>query len=244
MKFALRIAFGAASVVHLRNRLNSHQPPHRQIAYAYNRYDYEVTPWESDWDGLDEAEVLGQKHFIFITPFSCNKDRAAGQVSKVMQRLANLGVKPKKILCAPEDWELANLMNSRVPSAPFDISREVFLSRSLHAAPDPAQDHIMVTSDRDQMDAKLMELEDAFEMHFKRNTEEEEDEYEVVMASPSVIGYFVCKLMQLPPNAWGRFRMREASLTWLTARKNGEVELHYMDDTGHLNRDHVNYALV
>lgn len=238
------IAIGAAAAAQFRNRLSCQQLPRRKMAYAYNRYDYEVTPWQSEWDGLNETEVLGQKHFIFITPFSCNKDRAAEQVSSVMQRLTSLGVRPKKIRCAPEDSELANLMNTRVPSTPFDISRDAFLTRGLHAAPDPAQDHIRVTSDRDQMDAKLMELEDAFEIHFKRNTEEAEDEYEVVMACPSVIGYFVCKLLQLPPNAWGRFRMREASLTWLTARKNGEVELHYMDDTGHLNREYVTYATV
>ena len=50
----------------------------------------------------------------------------------------------------------------------------------------------------------------------------------------NVIRYFVCRALQLPPEAWLRISLKHASLTILTIGPSGRVSLRCLGEAGHL----------
>lgn len=50
----------------------------------------------------------------------------------------------------------------------------------------------------------------------------------------NVIRYFVCRALQFPPEAWLRFSLHHASITWLTVMPDGRVSLRLYGDSGHM----------
>ncbi len=67
-------------------------------------------------------------------------------------------------------------------------------------------------------------------------------EYEVVVAHANVIRYFLCRALQLPPEAWLRFSTFNCSLTYLTVRPSGSVSCRSMGDVGHLEPDQITFS--
>ena len=81
-------------------------------------------------------------------------------------------------------------------------------------------------------------IEAAFRKHFHRaEAEQREDSYEVVVCHANVIRYFVCRALQLPPEAWLRISLKHASVTWLTIRPDGRVSIRSLGEAGHLKPD-------
>ena len=50
----------------------------------------------------------------------------------------------------------------------------------------------------------------------------------------NVIRYFVCRALQLPPEAWLRMSLHNGSITWLSIRPDGLVFVRELGDTGHM----------
>uniref|UniRef100_A0A1I8F429 Serine/threonine-protein phosphatase PGAM5, mitochondrial n=1 Tax=Macrostomum lignano TaxID=282301 RepID=A0A1I8F429_9PLAT len=48
--------------------------------------------------------------------------------------------------------------------------------------------------------------------------DQQSDSYELLVCHANVIRYFVCRALQLPPEAWLRFSLDHASITWVTIR--------------------------
>jgi serine/threonine-protein phosphatase PGAM5 len=67
-------------------------------------------------------------------------------------------------------------------------------------------------------------------------------EYEVVVAHGNVIRYFVCRALQIPPEAWLRFSTFNCSLTYLTVRPSGSVSCRSIGDVGHLEADQITFS--
>lgn len=67
------------------------------------------------------------------------------------------------------------------------------------------------------------------------------DTYEVVVCHANVIRYFVCRALQLPPEAWLRLSLPHSSVTHLVVRANGDVSLKALGDAGHLPSRLVTY---
>lgn len=67
--------------------------------------------------------------------------------------------------------------------------------------------------------------------------EQDADSYEIIVCHANVIRYFVCRALQLPPEAWLRFSLRHASLTQLTVLPNGRVKLDCMGDASFMPPD-------
>ena len=67
------------------------------------------------------------------------------------------------------------------------------------------------------------------------------DTYEVVVCHANLIRFVVCRALQLPPEAWLRMSLPNASLTHLVVRSNGDVTLRMLGDAGHLPPEMVSY---
>ena len=78
-------------------------------------------------------------------------------------------------------------------------------------------------------------IEAAFRKYFHRaEPSQGRDSYEVMVCHANVIRYFVCRALQLPPQAWLRISLKHASLTILTIGPSGRVSLRCLGEAGHL----------
>jgi len=68
-------------------------------------------------------------------------------------------------------------------------------------------------------------------------------EYEIIVCHANVIRYFVCRALQIPPEAWLRFCIFNCSLTYLTIRPTGGVSLRILGDIGHLDYDNTTLSM-
>lgn len=59
-------------------------------------------------------------------------------------------------------------------------------------------------------------------------------EFEVIVCHANVIRYFLCRALQIPPEAWLRLCTFNCSLTYLTIRPTGTVSCRMLGDIGHL----------
>ncbi|XP_050410406.1 serine/threonine-protein phosphatase PGAM5, mitochondrial-like [Patella vulgata] len=87
-------------------------------------------------------------------------------------------------------------------------------------------------------------IEAAFRQFIHRATPEQKtDSYEIIVCHGMVIGYFVCRALQFPPDGWLRFTssLAHASLTWLTVRPSGRVSLRCYGDTGFMEPNQITY---
>ena len=67
--------------------------------------------------------------------------------------------------------------------------------------------------------------------------DQEKDSYEVIVCHANVIRYFICRALQLPPEAWLRFSLKHASITWVTIRPDGKISVRGVGDAGHFTPD-------
>jgi serine/threonine-protein phosphatase PGAM5 len=63
---------------------------------------------------------------------------------------------------------------------------------------------------------------------------DEKHEFEVIVCHANVIRYFLCRALQLPPEAWLRYCPFNCSLTYITIRATGSVSCRMVGDIGHL----------
>lgn len=83
-------------------------------------------------------------------------------------------------------------------------------------------------------------IEAGFRAHIHRaDPTQEKDSYSVLVCHGNVIRYMVCRALQFPPEAWLRFNLHHASITWLVLYPNGRVVLRLFGDCGHMPKSHV-----
>merc|ERR1712168_1009023 len=81
-------------------------------------------------------------------------------------------------------------------------------------------------------------IEAAFRKYFHRaDRHQEEDSYELVVCHANVIRYFVCRALQLPPEAWLRISLAHGSITYLRISPKGTVSLRSLGDNGYMPVD-------
>jgi serine/threonine-protein phosphatase PGAM5 len=68
--------------------------------------------------------------------------------------------------------------------------------------------------------------------------QESEEEYIVLICHQNIIRYFVCRALQLPPEAWLRFRGSNCGVTEIIISDDGRVALEKFADVGHLPVTH------
>lgn len=68
-------------------------------------------------------------------------------------------------------------------------------------------------------------------------------EYEIIVCHANVIRYFLCRALQIPPEAWLRFCIFNCSLTYFTIRPTGSVSCRLVGDIGHLDYDMTTFSM-
>jgi serine/threonine-protein phosphatase PGAM5 len=105
----------------------------------------------------------------------------------------------------------------------------------------------------EEIDANRERVEEAFRKYFYRDvgivsdlddesSNNEADEFEVIVCHGNMIRYFLCRALQLPPEAWLRFSTFNCSITYLVIRPEGLVVCRSVGDTGHLNFDQTTFS--
>jgi serine/threonine-protein phosphatase PGAM5 len=74
------------------------------------------------------------------------------------------------------------------------------------------------------------------------DTNQVEQEFEVIVCHGNVIRYFFCRALQLPPEAWLRLSVFNCSLTYLMIHPNGYVQARMLGDVGHLDYDDTTFS--
>lgn len=83
-------------------------------------------------------------------------------------------------------------------------------------------------------------IEAGFRKYFHRAEPSQElDSYTLLVCHANVIRYFVCRALQLPPEAWLRISLNHASITWLSIQPSGRVTLRLLGDSGHMPPEFV-----
>ncbi|XP_011311299.1 serine/threonine-protein phosphatase Pgam5, mitochondrial [Fopius arisanus] len=78
-------------------------------------------------------------------------------------------------------------------------------------------------------------IEAAFRKYFHRATPKQtHDSHTLLVCHANVIRYFVCRALQFPAEAWLRFSLKHASITWISIHPSGRVVLRCFGDSGHI----------
>jgi len=67
-------------------------------------------------------------------------------------------------------------------------------------------------------------------------------EFEVIVGHGNVIRYFLCRALQLPPEAWLRIGTFNCSITYIVIQPNGYVSVRLVGDTGHLVYEETTFS--
>lgn len=96
-------------------------------------------------------------------------------------------------------------------------------------------------------------LESAFRLMFHRASATEEkgeprdgeprdrERHEIVVCHANVVRYFILRAAQLPPDAWLRFGLYNASVTRVEIRPDGGVSIRCVGDAGHLSPEQLTH---
>jgi len=68
-------------------------------------------------------------------------------------------------------------------------------------------------------------------------------EFEIMVCHANVIRYFLCRALQIPPEAWLRLCTFNCSLTYLTIRATGSVSCRMLGDIGHLGYEYSTFSM-
>ena len=127
--------------------------------------------------------------------------------------------------------ETANLIRPFLPSQVSSLPDDSILCEGAPFPPEPRSTwkpeyYYSVDGSR---------IEAAFRKYFHRaENEQSEDSYEVVVCHANVIRYFVCRALQLPPEAWLRISLKHGSMTWITIRPDGRTSIRALGESGYM----------
>ncbi|KAM9329825.1 serine/threonine-protein phosphatase PGAM5, mitochondrial [Gastrophryne carolinensis] len=153
------------------------------------------------------------------------------------QRLSSLGFKYTHIIHssmtrAKETTDIISKYLPGVKKTSSDLLREGAPIR-----PDPPVCHWKPDVEYYEDGARI---EAAFRNFIHRaDPKQEEDSYEIIICHANVIRYIVCRALQLPPEAWLRMSLNNASISYLVIRPTGNVCLRMLGDSGFMPPDKI-----
>ena len=99
--------------------------------------------------------------------------------------------------------------------------------------PYPAEPPISKWCDEAEYYEESARIEAAFRKYIHRAEPEQDFESnDVIVCHANVIRYFVCRVLQIPPEAWLRQSLAHGSITWVRVSPKGHVSLRVLGDHG------------
>lgn len=85
-------------------------------------------------------------------------------------------------------------------------------------------------------------IEAGFRKYFHRaDPSQKDNSVQVMVCHGNVIRYFVCRALQLPPQAWLRFSLPNGSFTTVTIQPTGRVSVSGLGEVGHFPTDKLSF---
>lgn len=190
---------------------------------------------------LQKAKVIASRHLLFIRhgQYALNgktdEERTLTELGRqqayfAAQRLKELNLPYSQIVQSTmtRAKQTAQIISKELPDIP--VSSSDLLREGLPIVPEPSSykelDNLRAFTDGPRIEA-------AFRRYFYRaKPDQKEDSYEIFVCHANVIRYFVCRALQLPPEAWLRFSLHNCSMTWIAIRPSGRVSVYTVGDCG------------
>jgi len=181
--------------------------------------------------GIEQAKLTGLRLAELSLPFT---HIAQSRMTRAVQTAKIISEALPDVPLLAED----GLLNEGAPIAPEPLNRwkpqhyeDGLLNEGEPVQEEPASGWIPYH----EFAVDGARIEAAFRKYFHRaDVEQEKDSYEVIVCHANVIRYFVCRALQLPPEAWLRISLMNASTTWLVIRPNGDVHCRGLGEAGHM----------
>ncbi len=224
--------------------------PETQWDYNWDKRHYEVYPENGEEaennNGKKPKVPKATRHLFLIRHGQYNLEGLTDQA----RSLTNLGMtqaegtgKRLAELNLPLTYMVSSTMTRAIqtaglirPSLPADLeikANDPILTEGDPYPPEPPSRH---WKSENAFHTEGARIEAAFRKYFHRaDFGQEKDSYEVIVCHANVIRYFVCRALQLPPEAWLRISLKHASITHVTIRPSGIVSIRALGDAGHFS---------
>nr|CAB3264803.1 serine/threonine-protein phosphatase PGAM5, mitochondrial-like [Phallusia mammillata] len=214
----------------------------------------EASKWDNDWDKRACDKSTATRHIILIRHGQYNlagkgdEERyltslGKEQASLTGLRLKELGLDKKLNLVTYSTMtrakETCDLIYKQL-DAPITLEKSDLLREGAPIEPDPPTPHWAPDPKTFFIDSARIETAFRHFMH-RADPDQKDDSYEILVCHANVIRFFVCRALQIPPEAWLRISLRHASITSLSIRPNGKVSLKCLGDSGHLPPDKLTF---
>lgn len=196
---------------------------------------------------LDKKRSRVVRHLILVRHGQYNMDgrtdlerylteKGQKQAAVSGERLKELGIKFDKIVRSTmtRAQETAKIISLSLPE--LKLYDDALLEEGAPIPPEPPVGHWRPEVSQFFEDGARIEA--AFRKYFHRaDPDQTEDSYTLIVCHANVIRYFVCRALQLPPEAWLRISLGHASLSWVSIMNDGRVTLRTLGETGHMPRE-------
>lgn len=157
------------------------------------------------------------------------------------KRLSSNGIEFDRVIYSTMNraTETAQLMMGEMKN--IESKSDSMLEEGAPYPPEPAVSHWRPLAQEFFEDGARIEA--AFRKYIHRaEPSQDKDSFELIVCHANVIRYFICRALQLPPEAWLRMSLGNTSITWLIIRPNGNVSIRCIGDIGHLDKDTLSFT--
>jgi len=151
------------------------------------------------------------------------------------ERLKELGISYSKLVASTMQraQESAKIILKCLGNQDLPFESDRLLEEGAPAVPEPPLPHWRPDERKFQSDGARIEA--AFLKYFRRpDTAMRQDANELIVCHANVIRYFICRALEVPPQAWLRMWLNHGSITWLTIKPSGRVVLNAMGASGYM----------
>ncbi|KAL3313208.1 Serine/threonine-protein phosphatase pgam5, mitochondrial [Cichlidogyrus casuarinus] len=204
------------------------------VEEALRNYRDKITEWDFNWDGRNDKKGKATRYIFLIRHGQYHMEKKDENCHLTMlghqqtdltgKRLAHMNYNYTKLIYSTMTRARESAQNilkhlKGLPSESSDLIRE--------GAPFPPEPPLVGWPDDPmQFITEGVRIEKAFRTFFHRaDPTQESDSYEIFVCHANVIRYFVCRALQLPPEAWLRMSLDNGSITMLVVRPTGTVSI-------------------
>lgn len=228
-----------------------------------------VAKWDHNWDKMDDKSykksvnrsddfedekkknLKATRHIILVRHGQYNyaetdDERYLTKLGRLQahatgKHLAELGLSNASIVRSTmkRAQETAELIKLYLPSAPVEDDSLLREGRPIQPWPLGSwAGALSFTELHYHVDGPRIEAAFRKYMHRPRSSDEQ-DSHTILVCHANVIRYFICRVMQFPPQRWIRMDLNHASITWISIYHNGRVDVRSMGDVGHMMPDWI-----
>lgn len=155
------------------------------------------------------------------------------QLKHTGNRLKEIGVSYSRVVASTmkRAHESAEIILKCIGNLPMGSDR--LLEEGAPIVPEPPLPNWKPKQKQYQTDGERIET--AFRKYFRKaDNSQSNDVNEIIVCHANVIRYFVCRALEVQPEAWLRLWLNHGSITWLTVKPSGRVVLNAMGASGYM----------